>query len=776
MADFATPLTPSPSADLRVGSRAEPVRPPVTVPLRRRLFLLAAVGILPMAIVSGIGLYVLAEQQRTQVGRVGLELTRAVATAIDAELRSSISVLESFSTTITLDRGDLPGFYERARRVLETQPTWAAIMLADTNGTRLVDTRYGHGPAMPPIDDRDSFDRTVRTRAPTVGNLARSAQGVLLFPVRVPVLRGGELRYVLSALVKPQEIQEVVTRQRAPDDWVISIFDANGLRVARSRAPSENLGGRASSSLQALMAGGTPEGFGITYSLEGERIYTPYSRLIATGWSSAVGIPASLVEGAAYRSLAVYGGGLLLSIALGGLAALWIARSINRPIADLRAAALALGRGEAMSAPDTAIREIRDVAAQLLTAAAERTRSEAQREVLLGKERQARASAEAADRAKDEFLAVLSHELRTPLNAVYGWARMLQSGQIRGAQAAGALEAIVRNANVQVQLIDDLLDVSRIISGKMRLDVRSVDLAAVVEEALAAVTPAADAKGIRVQKVLDPRCGSITGDSARLQQVLWNLLMNAVKFTPKGGRIQAHLQRVNSHVEIVVSDTGQGIAPAMLPFVFDRFRQADSSSTRTQGGLGIGLALVKHLVELHGGTVVAQSSGEGAGSTFIVKLPLPVAEIPVGLVPRAHPSAPSADALPGVVRLDGLRVVVVDDDPEAVALVEAILAGVGATVRTCLDARGALQTLRQWRPDVVVSDIEMPVEDGYSLIRKVRALDPEEGGRTPAVALTAYGRTQDRMRSLAAGYNMHVSKPVDPGELTTIIASVAARR
>jgi CheY-like chemotaxis protein/anti-sigma regulatory factor (Ser/Thr protein kinase) len=371
---------------------------------------------------------------------------------------------------------------------------------------------------------------------------------------------------------------------------------------------------------------------------------------------------------------------------------------------------------------------------------------------------------------------VLSHELRTPLNAVYGWARMLQSGQIRGAQAAGALEAIVRNANVQVQLIDDLLDVSRIISGKMRLDVRSVDLAAVVEEALAAVTPAADAKGIRVQKVLDPRCGSITGDSARLQQVLWNLLMNAVKFTPKGGRIQAHLQRVNSHVEIVVSDTGQGIAPAMLPFVFDRFRQADSSSTRTQGGLGIGLALVKHLVELHGGTVVAQSSGEGAGSTFIVKLPLPVAEIPVGLVPRAHPSAPSADALPGVVRLDGLRVVVVDDDPEAVALVEAILAGVGATVRTCLDARGALQTLRQWRPDVVVSDIEMPVEDGYSLIRKVRALDPEEGGRTPAVALTAYGRTQDRMRSLAAGYNMHVSKPVDPGELTTIIASVAARR
>ena len=402
----------------------------------------------------------------------------------------------------------------------------------------------------------------------------------------------------------------------------------------------------------------------------------------------------------------------------------------------------------------------------------ERKRVESEHAALLAREQAARSEAEAANRAKDEFLTVLSHELRTPLNAVYGWARMLRARQLDEAASARALEAIERNANAQVRLIDDLLDVSRVISGKMRLDVQPVDLRAVVEDALDAVRPAAEAKEIRLQNVLDPRA-PITGDPARLQQVVWNLLMNAVKFTPKGGRVQVHLQRVNSHVEIVVSDTGQGIAPEILPFVFDRFRQADSSPTRAHTGLGLGLALVKYLVELHGGSVVAQSPGEGKGATFIVKLPLTIAEM-AGPAQRVHPTAPLG-AVPGGVRLDGRRVLLVDDDPDALELASAILTGAGATVRTCLSAPDALEVLRQWRPDALVSDIEMPGEDGYSLIRKVRALDANEGGQTPAVALTAYGRTQDRVLSLTAGYNMHVPKPVDPGELTTIIASIATR-
>ena len=747
-----------------------------SVPLRRRLLLLAGVGIVPLAIMSGIGLYALAQQQRVQAQRVGLELARAVATAVDAELRSSISVLESLATTPTLDHGDLAGFRKRAGRILETQPQWAGVTLADLAGSRLVDTRFRSGAAMSAIVERVSFDRVLQTRAPAVGDLATDQDGALLFSVRVPVVRNRELRYVLSASVKPEEIRDVVARHGLPGDWVISIFDASGRRVARSRAHEENLGGEASPTVRALMAGDSREGFGVAYTLEGERIYTPYSRIEPSGWSAALGIPTTLVEAAVYRSLAVYGSGLLISIALGAIAAVKVARSINRPIADLRGAAQALGRRQTPSPPDTAIQEIREVAAALVAAADERAKGEAHREQLLHRERQARATAEAADRAKDEFLAVLSHELRTPLNAVYGWARMLRTGQIQGeAQLTRALEAIERNANAQVQLVDDLLDVSRVITGKMRLDVRAVDLKLVVEAALDAVRPAAEAKGIRLHGVLDPRAGPITGDPDRLQQVVWNLLMNAVKFTPKGGRVQASLQRVNSHVEIVVSDTGQGIAPDLLPLIFERFRQADSSSTRVHSGLGLGLALVKHLVELHGGLVVAQSAGEGKGATFIVKLPLALAEIPAGPVPRLHPTAPSLDAFPGGARLEGLRVLVVDDDPDALDLATAIIGGAGAVVRGCGSAAEALDTLRTWRPDVLVSDIEMPGEDGYSLIRRVRALDADEGGRTPAVALTAYGRTQDRMLSLTAGYNMHVPKPVDPGELTTILASLAAR-
>ena len=746
------------------------------VPLRRRLFLLAGVGIVPLAVMSGIGLYALAHQQRVQAERVGLELDRAVATAVDAELRSSVSVLESLATTPTLDRHDLAGFRERARRVLETQPQWAAVMLADRSATRVVDTRFSPGAPLPPIAERASFDRVVETRAPAVGNLARGHDGRWLFPVRVPVVRDRELRYVLTAVVKPEEVREVVTRHGLPGDWVISIFDANGRRVARSRAHEENLAGEASPTLRALMAAGGREGFGETYTLEGDHIYTPYSRIEPNGWSAALGIPTTMVEAAVYRSVAVYGGGVTISIALGIVAVIGVARSINRPIADLRAAAQALGRRAALRPPETAIQEIREVAAALVTAAEEHARGEAHREELLHREREARATAEAADRAKEEFLAVLSHELRTPLNAVYGWARMLRTGQVRGeAQLTRALEAIERNANAQVQLVDDLLDVSRVITGKMRLDVRAVDLKQVVEAAVDAVRPAAEAKTIRVQSVLDPRAGPITGDPDRLQQVVWNLLMNAVKFTPKGGRVQVSLQRVNSHVEIVVSDSGQGIAPDILPAIFERFRQADSSSTRVHSGLGLGLALVKHLVELHGGTVVARSAGEGKGATFVVKLPLAIAEIPPGPVPRVHPTAPAVDSVPGGARLDGLRVLVVDDDPDALDLATAILGGAGAAVRRCGAAAEAVDTVRTWRPDVLVSDIEMPGEDGYSLIRRVRALDGGEGGATPAVALTAYGRTQDRMLSLAAGYNMHVPKPVDPGELTTIIASLASR-
>jgi PAS domain S-box-containing protein len=388
---------------------------------------------------------------------------------------------------------------------------------------------------------------------------------------------------------------------------------------------------------------------------------------------------------------------------------------------------------------------------------------------------QAREQAEGANRAKDVFLAVLSHELRTPMNAVYGWARMLQMGQIDAATRPRAFDAIVRNSHVQLQLIDDLLDMSRIMSGKMRLEIRPLDLPRVMEAGLDAVRPTAQAKGLRLQSLIDPNAGPVNGDPDRLQQVVWNLLMNAIKFTPKGGRIQLILQRVNSHLEIVVSDTGVGITPDILPFIFDRFRQGTTGSARAQTGLGIGLALVRHLTELHGGSVTAESAGEGQGATFRVKLPLMAASVEVP-GERVHPraSGPLVPTYRGP-SLRGIRVLIVDDDPDALELIATILRRAEADAMLCSSPPEALTLIRSWKPHVLLSDIEMPGEDGYSLIRKVRALDGAEGGKIPAVALTAYGRPEDRVSSLSAGYSMHVPKPVDPVELGVIVATLVGR-
>lgn len=381
----------------------------------------------------------------------------------------------------------------------------------------------------------------------------------------------------------------------------------------------------------------------------------------------------------------------------------------------------------------------------------------------------ARSATEAANRAKDEFLMTLSHELRNPLNAVSGWARLLEAGKLGEEQSRRAIEIILRNVNVQVRLVDDLLDMSSVVSGRMRLAIQAVNLGNVIEEALDAVRPGALAKGIQLQSVLDSPGTQVSGDPGRLQQVVWNLLYNAVKFTPKQGRVLIKLQKVKSHVEIVVSDTGQGISPELLPFIFDRLRQGDSTRSRAHGGLGIGLALVRHIVELHGGSAFAESPGEGQGATFVVKLPLMVA----GVLDQAVAEAKSGS--PGSPSLAGVRVLAVDDDQAAVELVQEVLTQAGAEVRGTVTADEALRVLEHWRPDVLVSDIEMPGQDGYTLIRKIRALPPDRGGKTRAVALTAFGRPEDRIRSLMTGFDIHVSKPVDPDELIAIVASLAGR-
>jgi PAS domain S-box-containing protein len=408
----------------------------------------------------------------------------------------------------------------------------------------------------------------------------------------------------------------------------------------------------------------------------------------------------------------------------------------------------------------------------------DRKRIEADREQLLVSERAARAESERAGQMKDEFLATLSHEIRTPLNAILGWSQIMR-GSNDPEDIAQGLDVIERNARAQSQIVEDLLDMSKIISGKVRLDVQRLDLSTIVRTAVETARPTADAKGLRLHSVIDPLIGVVvSGDANRLQQVLWNLISNAVKFTPRGGRIQVLLERVNSHLEISVIDSGEGIRPEFLPYVFDRFRQADASTTRRHGGLGLGLSIVKQLVELHGGSVRVKSAGPGHGTTFVVALPLVVLHSePAGEPERRHPTAKtlSGRIADNCDDIAGLRVLVIDDEPDARALVKRLLEDCHAIVTATGSVHEAVEEIRTGNFDVLVSDIGMPGEDGYSLIRRVRALGPANGGNIPAIALTAYARAEDRVKAVSAGFQMHVTKPVEPIELVTMVAGAAGR-
>ena len=396
----------------------------------------------------------------------------------------------------------------------------------------------------------------------------------------------------------------------------------------------------------------------------------------------------------------------------------------------------------------------------------DRKQAEQERRSLLAREQAARTEAERANRLKDEFLATVSHELRTPLAAVLGWAQLLQSSSLDESTRERALRVIEHNSKIQAKLIEDILDVSRVVSGKLLLDLHPVQVPAIIDAAIETIRPAAESEGVRIETVIEPDVGAVQGDSERLQQVVWNLLSNAVKFTPRGGRIEVHLERRDSQMEIRVSDTGEGIQAEFLPHVFDAFRQADGSSSRRHGGLGLGLAIVRQVVELHGGTVHAYSDGPGAGTTFTIRLPLLAKD------PFRKDGAP--ESLPETVpALSGLRVLVVEDDPDTRQLLTVLLENHGVNVTATASTREAVQAFRLNRPDVLISDIGLPGEDGYALLRQIRALGAEKGGDIPALALTAYARSEDREQALAAGFQMHLPKPINPLLLTRAIENVA---
>jgi signal transduction histidine kinase len=415
-------------------------------------------------------------------------------------------------------------------------------------------------------------------------------------------------------------------------------------------------------------------------------------------------------------------------------------------------------------------------ASELQLEIAERKQAEEERAHLLVREQAARAEAEQANRTKDEFLATLSHELRTPLSAILGWSHLVRSGKLDESQMSRALETIERNARSQSQLIDDLLDVSRIITGKLQIDARPVDLNAVIEAAIDAVRPAFEAKTIQFESAIEAEAGFVAGDTNRLQQIFWNLFSNAVKFTPEQGKVCVEAIRTPTGVRISVTDSGVGITPEFLPYIFDRFRQADGSTTRVHGGLGLGLSIVKHLVNLHQGNIEVQSGGKNKGACFTITLPL--ASTDSAAPENSAKTEPESNGLPASYSkaLTGLRILVVDDEVDSRDLVSAILTRCGSVVNCCESTVEALKVIRDWKPDLLVSDIGMPNDDGYALIERVRNMKSKRARQTPAVALTAYVTNEDRERALAAGFQLHVSKPIEPANLVMLIAEVVGRK
>ncbi|MFB2934418.1 ATP-binding protein [Aerosakkonemataceae cyanobacterium BLCC-F154] len=749
--------------------------------LRWHLILLIAGSLLPVVLFAVAIVYKLSQQEQATSERRTLLAARNLAVTVEREIASTSRTLQALATSEQLDQGDLKTFYSQLKRVTQTQPTWLTAILLSPDGRQLVNSKRPLGEPLPPAIDRDSLRRLTRKRHTVVGNLTTGPQGNLAFPVRVPAMRNGKLRYILTAVITPTALASIIEEQSPLEgEWTRTVVNHRGVVVARTRNPELFVGKQGTPSF-LKRTGESKEGVYRDTTLEGEQVYVAFSRIEKLGWTVAVTVPVKVIQGPSQAAMwLVMGSGLVLLL-VSGTGAIVLARQISRSITLSAAAAEALAKGEQPQIQPSPIKEVALLGKSLEFSANLLSQREQDLAENLLRAEAAREEAEAANRIKDEFLAVLSHELRTPLNPILGWSKLLRSGRLDATKTNYALETIERNAKLQTQLIEDLLDVSRILQGKLNLQMLVVDLAWTINAALETVRLAAQAKSIQIEVLLDPIDGKVLGDAGRLQQVVWNLVSNAVKFTPEKGRIKIRLQQVEknknnyqdsdssvqSYAQITVSDTGKGISPQFLPHVFEYFRQADSTTTRTFGGLGLGLAIVRHLVELHGGTVRADSPGEGQGATFTVQLPL--LEKKELYEEMEDPSGPLSIA---DYPLAKVTVLLVDDEEDARDVVEFTLQQAGAKVIIAQSAREAVELFSQSKIDVLVSDIGMPLMDGYMLIRQIRNMPVEQGSQVPAIALTAYAGEVDRQQAFSAGFQQHISKPVHPEKLIKAIVNL----
>jgi signal transduction histidine kinase/ActR/RegA family two-component response regulator len=751
--------------------------------LRWHLVLLVAGSLLPVVLFAVTIVYKLSQQEQVTSERRALLAARNLAVTVEREIASTSRTLKALATSEQLDQDNIKSFYSQARRVAETQPTWLTAILLSPEGRQLVNTKRPFDEKLPTAIELDSLQQLNLTHQSVVGPLTPDRQGNLAFPVRVPVIRNGNVRYILTAVITPKALASVVEEQSPVDgEWTRTVVDHRGVVVARTRNPERFVGKRGTPSFLKRTAQSS-EGVYRDTTLEGQQVYVAFSRISNLRWTVAVTVPVTVIQGPSQRAMwLVIGSGLLLLL-VSTTGAIILARKISDRITLSAAAAEALAKGERPQIQPSSIKEVNLLGKSLEFSANLLSQRERELAENLLQAEAAREEAEAANRIKDEFLAVLSHELRTPLNPILGWSKLLRNGRLDATKTAYALETIERNAKLQTQLIEDLLDVSRILQGKLNLQMVSVDLAWTINTAMETVRLAAQAKSIQIELLLEPIEGKVLGDAGRLQQIIWNLVSNAVKFTPEKGRIEVRLQQVeeeknnskasfssvNSCAQITVSDNGKGISPQFLPHVFEYFRQADSTTTRMFGGLGLGLAIVRHLVELHGGTIRADSLGENQGAIFTVQLPLlekkelkAETKEPFDYFSLSINDSPLAE----------VRVLLVDDEEDARDVVEFILQQAGATVITAKSAIEALQVFSQSKINLVVSDIGMPLMNGYMLIQQIRTMSAEQGGRVPAIALTAYAGEVDRQQAISAGFQEHICKPVEPEELIKAIVNL----
>ena len=720
--------------------------------LRTRLYLLVAGTVVPLVILALVLGALLVDHERDNFQRLAIDRNRAFMSGVDAKLRGHISTLQALGANLNLAAGDLRAFHAQAMLTLKSQRDWDNVILSAPGGRELLVGSRPYGDNLPEDPDRASLQRAVDTREPTIGNIRRwVSTGRYAVAVRVPIEAGPRVAYVLTAVIAPLQFEQMIHAQNLPDQWVTGLVDATGHFIAR--VPSRSPADLASAEFRGKVAA-APEGWYRGHTVDGTDTFTAHVSSRFSGWSLGYAVPSELVHASAWR----FGGALALGTLLTLVAALafawWMSRRITRPIAGLAKAARQLGSESSTGGWRVGddLEEVRDVQ-QALDAAEAVIR---EREALQTREQVA---LKAADRAKDEFLAMLGHELRNPLSAITTSSHVLRAAPAGSRMHTQAQAIIERQARQMTRLVEDLLDVSRLTMGKVALHAETFDLAQLASVLVQTWEQSGRVSPGRIRVETTPAW--VEADRARIEQVVANLLDNAHRFTPAGRHIHLRVGVEQGSAALQVADEGAGIAPHLLDQVFKPFAQAPQGVDRSHGGLGLGLAVVRRLVEMHGGTVAVQSEGQGHGATFTVMLP--AAEAPHTSQPRSEsPSLPAAT---------GLRVLVVEDGEDAREMLHAMLTLHGHDVRTAENGAAGLAEAERFQPDIVLLDIGLPDIDGYEVARRLRARENGDDG-VRLVALTGYGQTEDEAAAYAAGFDRHMTKPVAPDSLARTLAEL----